>query len=178
MAEWRPITDFPNYQVSDSGEVVNIVTGKQLKPIHERTGYSHVTLCGDGRHKQTSIHRLVAREFINNPENKPMVNHIDGNKANNHVDNLEWCTYSENMQHAYRTGLQKPIASQIESSLARSAEVRRKPVRNINTGVEYPSIAECAKAENINHSAVSAHLAGKVKRPRFEYMIKEVKCNG
>ena len=177
MSEWRPIADFPNYQVSDTRDVVNTVTGKQLKPIRESTGYSHVTLCNNGQHHQTSVHRLVAQGFIPNPDNKPMVNHIDGDKSNNNIDNLEWCTQSENMHHAYRTGLQKPIPSQIESSLARSAEVRRKPVRNIDTGAEYSSIAECAKAENIQHSAVSAHLAGKVKRPRFEYMTKEVKYN-
>lgn len=172
MNEWRPVTGYPGYQVSTDGEVRNAATGRKLKPIQGSTGYSHVTLCDNGRHHQTSIHRLVAQEFIANPENKPIVNHIDGNKANNHVDNLEWCTSSENMKHAYRTGLQKPIPSQIECSLARSAEVRRRPVRNTDTGVEYPSIAECAKAENLQHSAISFHLAGKAKRPRFEYIDK------
>ena len=172
MDEWRPITRFPNYQISNNGDVVNITTGRKLKPIRESTGYSHVTLCDNGQQYQTSIHRLVAQEFIANPDNKPMVNHIDGDKSNNHVGNLEWCTPSENMQHAYRTGLQKPIASQIRSSLAKSAEVRRKPVRNLDTGAEYPSIAECAKAENLQHSAISFHLTGKAKHPRFEYIDK------
>ena len=172
MGKWLPITGFPNYAVSDNGDVMNVITGNKLKPIHMSIGYSYVALCNDGRQHRTGIHRLVAQEFIPNPNGKPMVNHIDGDKANNHVDNLEWCTPSENMQHAYRTGLQKPIASQIQYSLARAAEVRRKPVRNIDTGVEYSSIAECAKAENLQHSAVSFHLTGKAKRPRFEYIDK------
>ena len=172
MNEWRPITGFPNYEVSNDGDVVNLVTGRQLKPIRESTGYLHVTLCHEGHHHQTSVHRLVAQEFISNPDSKPFVNHIDGDKTNNQVDNLEWCTQSENMKHAYRTGLQKPIPSQIQQSLARSAEVRRRPVINLETGTRYESIAECAKAENLNHSAVSFHLAGKAKRPRFEYADK------
>lgn len=172
MDKWLPITGFSNYAVSNDGRVKNTVTDRELKPIRERTGYSHVTLCNGGKHHQTSIHRLVAQEFIPNPDDKPMVNHIDGDKANNRVDNLEWCTPSENMQHAYRTGLQKPIASQIQQSLAKSAEVRRKPVRNMDTGVEYSSVAECAKAENLQHSAVSFHLTGRAKRPRFEYIDK------
>lgn len=178
MDKWLPISKFPNYVISDDGRVKNMVTGRELKPIQESTGYSHVTLCNDGKHHQTSIHRLVAQTFIPNPNNKPMVNHIDGDKANNRVDNLEWCTQSENMRHAYRTGLQRSIDSQIQQSLARSAEVRRKPVRNTITGAEYRSIVDCAKAENLQHSAISAHLAGKVKHPRYEYMTKEAKYNG
>ena len=64
-----------------------------------------VTLCKDSKLFNASIHRLVADAFIENPYNKPCINHIDGNKRNNDISNLEWCTYGENALHAYKTGL-------------------------------------------------------------------------
>lgn len=169
MAEWREIKDSPAYKVSDDGRVINSSTGKILKP-QVSNGYSTVTLCdAKGQHRR-SVHRLVANEFISNSENKPFVNHIDGDKQNNKSDNLEWCTGSENMKHAYRIGLQKPIPSQIKSSLGKASENRKRPVRNVETGKTYPSIVECASAEGLCHAAVSFHLAGKARRTRFEYV--------
>lgn len=168
MANWKPISESPAYEVSDRGDVRNSKTGRILKPVRTN-GYSQVVLCdADGQHRR-SVHRLVAAEFIDNPHGYPVINHIDGNRTNNRVDNLEWCTQSENMKHAYHTGLQKPIRSQIEHSLSRAMEAHRRPVRNIDNGVEYESIAECARQEGLCHSAVSFHLAGKTKRRRFEY---------
>ena len=169
MVEWKKITNFSGYSVSDEGNVRNDLTGKVLKNRSLATGYQLVTLCDNNGHHQKSVHRLVAKEFIDNPRGCDFVNHIDGDKANNRVENLEWCTQSENMKHAYRTGLQKPIPSQIEYSLTRAKEAKMRPVVNIETGVLYPSIAECAKAENICHSAVSFHLSGKTKKQRFKY---------
>lgn len=94
---WITITDFPSYEVSDAGEVRNVITGLVLKAGLDRYGYCRVTLC-PGR-KDMKVHRLVALHFIENPENKPYVDHIDRNKANNHVDNLRWATQSENLQN-------------------------------------------------------------------------------
>ena len=68
-------------------------------------GYSSVDLCKDGTIKKYLIHRLVAEAFIPNPEKKPQVNHINGIKTDNRLDNLEWCTHSENMLHSYKQGL-------------------------------------------------------------------------
>lgn len=76
-----------------------------LKPLLSVRGYKVVSLCKNGVVKLNPVHRLVAETFIENLCNYNCVNHIDGDKTNNKVDNLEWCTYKENSQHAYRTGL-------------------------------------------------------------------------
>ena len=73
----------------------------------DNKGYKSCCLFKDGKRKYMSVHRLVAFNFIDNPENKPCVNHIDGNKLNNNFENLEWCTYQENTQHAFKNGLIK-----------------------------------------------------------------------
>jgi len=96
---WKPITDYP-YEISSLGRVRN-KQGKILKTYIQNSGYEQIKF--RGVHKQ--IHRLVAEAFIPNPMCKTLVNHIDGNKLNNTVDNLEWVTNSENIIHARRTGL-------------------------------------------------------------------------
>ena len=106
--EWKPIVDYENYHVSTYGRVKSfkgdtpIIRKPKLK-----NGYLSVGLNIDGKQKWVNIHQLVARAFIPNVENKPQVNHIDGQKLNCHVSNLEWATQSENIQHALRTGLKK-----------------------------------------------------------------------
>ena len=72
------------------------------------TGYKIVWMNIKGKQKHYYLHRLIAEAFIPNPDNKPQVNHIDGNKTNNNVENLEWVTSKENVHHAIRTGLMKP----------------------------------------------------------------------
>ena len=91
------------YVVFKSGDVFNLHGVKMVGRI-DRCGYCELILNG----KNHRVHRLVAEAFIPNPDNLPCVNHIDGNKQNNSVDNLEWCTHSENMIHAYQTGLEQP----------------------------------------------------------------------
>lgn len=98
---WKKVDGFPNYSVSNLGRVRNDKSGKQLKP-YNMLGYTQVTLRHGGMSVKHTIHRLVAKAFIPNPEGKPQVNHIDGIRSNNCVDNLEWCTSHENNLHAYR----------------------------------------------------------------------------
>jgi len=100
------ITD---YKVSNTGSVFNIKTRNYLSGSHDSRGYVVVSIYSQEKLYSKKIHRLVAEAFIPNPENKPQVNHIDGNKQNNHVSNLEWNSPSENGKHAYRTGLHKPL---------------------------------------------------------------------
>ena len=116
--QWQPIPDYSNYEISDFGRVRKVLYHTNdgceavlLKPT-PRHGYLRVWLWNDkGERKKIFVHRLVAMCFIDNPDNKPEVNHIDGDKQNNRVDNLEWCTTTENCQHAYDTGLRKPHPS-------------------------------------------------------------------
>lgn len=98
------------YYISDEGDIYSIKRKKLLKrSIHgKESQYYCVTLSKDGKCTTALIHRLVAQHFIPNPENKPSVNHIDGNKLNNRVDNLEWATWSEQQRHAYELGLRVP----------------------------------------------------------------------
>lgn len=110
------IPEFPNYRIYENGKIesnfkfkTNIPcdTWREVKPILDKgIGYLIVTLCdGKGKRKNKRVHRLLAQAYIPNPENKAHINHIDGNKQNNCLSNLEWNTPKENTKHAIRTGL-------------------------------------------------------------------------
>lgn len=111
-----PIKDFPDYYITDTGDVYSRQyyrnpNGRirKLKPSLGKTGYLRVCLYDKNRKKHMRlVHRLVACAFIPNPENKCEINHIDGNKQNNNVFNLEWATRSENILHAYKELGKKP----------------------------------------------------------------------
>lgn len=100
---WKQINNLP-YEISSLGKIRNL-KGKVLKTYIQNSGYEQIKLNYQRLHIHKSIHRLVAEAFIANPLNKLYVNHIDGNKLNNTVNNLEWCTNSENILHARKTGL-------------------------------------------------------------------------
>ena len=99
-----PIANFDGYLIDETGQVVNANKGNRLTPHLNENGYLYVTLRKDNRSRTKAVHRLVAETFIPNPDNKPFVNHIDADRTNPHRINLEWCTQSENIKHAYNLG--------------------------------------------------------------------------
>lgn len=97
------IEGFENYEVSNLGKVRNIKSGIVLKPQPDKDGYLRLGLYENNKKKKLFLHRIIATTFIDNPEAKPQVNHIDENKLNNDLSNLEWCTARENLVHGTRT---------------------------------------------------------------------------
>lgn len=106
---WKDIKGYESlYQVSSYGRVKSLITNKIRKEDTNNWGYKKVTLHKDGKSKSFFIHRLVATHFIKNPNKYSEVNHKDGDKSNNHISNLEWCTRSHNMKHAIENELITP----------------------------------------------------------------------
>lgn len=102
--DFVPIKGYEEYLISKEGKVYSPKTNKLLG-MRDRGGYLAFTVCVNNKRKDLFLHRALAVTFIPNPENLPFINHKDGNKHNNVLDNLEWCTGSQNVQHAYDTGL-------------------------------------------------------------------------
>lgn len=109
--------------MSNNGTVIHIRRREVIKSSLNHKGYPHVCL---ENKKTKTVHRIVAETFIPNPENKPQVNHIDGNKQNNNVDNLEWVTNKENMDHAVRIGLRAESDKKISLAMTGSKNHRAK----------------------------------------------------
>ena len=112
-----------NYVVSTDGRLYNTKTGKlkSMKTV-STNGYVKAYMYHNGRDYHTHIHRIVAKAFVPNPDNKPEVNHINGNKLDNNFKNLEWVTGSENIRHAFKTGLIKNIKRGSDSNFAKYTE--------------------------------------------------------
>lgn len=141
--QWVDVVGYEGlYRVSDQGRVYSVKRGKTLHPRRRQFGYVDVTLSKDGNVTHHLVHRLVALAFIPNPDNKPQVNHMDGNRWNDRAENLEWVTASENQRHRFDV-------------LLRGTR-REKAVICLESGKEYPSIRKAAKAINRSASAVSS----------------------
>lgn len=155
LEEWKPIKGFEHYQISNRGRVKG--PRGLMKTRRNSRGYVIVGLRNGGKKQKIfSVHRLVAEAFIPNPENKPQVNHIDGDPTNNNVENLEWVTQRENQLHAYQIGLQKPDIK----TLRENASKRRKCVRVINEklGIDqvFESAIKASKELKINYRTIRA----------------------
>ena len=139
------LKEFDNmYSVSDDGKIYSFKNNKKTEligKIKEKTGYREILINHKGKRKYFLVHRLVAIAFVENPENKPMVNHKneDGNKLNNAADNLEWATGTENNIHARNNGLQickinQEIADKIRLDYANGGFTNRSLAKKYNLG--------------------------------------------
>lgn len=188
---WKDIVGYEGkYHVSNLGRVKSLnrvierqhpksktmtIKEKVLSLAKGENGYLYVNLRSGKTGIIKSVHRLVAIAFIQNPENKYAVNHKDGIKTNNNIENLEWVTQSENGKHAYRIGLKVCAFTRdcIMKGVAASAEARIKASRkvlNTRTGNVYESIKDVAKDMNMSPSAIYASLSGRIKnKPYLKY---------
>lgn len=151
------IKEYPNYAACENGDIINITTGKILKPI-ERRGYYDVGLYKDGKETIKSVHRLIAEAFLPNPQNLPCVNHKDENKHNNCVDNLEWCSYQYNNYY----GKNKPVNNLKNGPIANSKSVMQMS-KNRTIIKLYSSAREAARQTGLNQSNISKCCNGKYK---------------
>lgn len=169
IEKWLPVVGFEGfYEVSNTGKLRGVerkvlgsgkqhtrtAAGKDKKLYVGMTGYPVAQLCRNGKQRLRPIHRLVAEAFIPNPNNYPVVNHLDGNKLNNNVSNLEWCTYKRNSVHAVEIGLNKC----------------KKRVMNVDTGEVYESESEAAIAVGMSFQAVSLSAIRGIGRIKWKFV--------
>lgn len=162
--EWRPIAgyegeyDVSNYgRVRSRGFVQEAVDGRRIlmKPrllTQQKTkdGYMRVEISRQGKQKRFAVHRLVASAFIPNPDGKPQVNHIDSNRSNNRVENLEWVTASENSIHGYKYGLFNPDPTKMINA-------KKKPVIR-SDGKVFSSVVDAARDAGLSGSGLQWHM--------------------
>lgn len=142
-----PIEGFPKYRVDRYGNVYNS-RKELLKQSVTRNGYLRVSLNNEAtKHKRFLVHRLVALAFIPNKNNLPQINHIDRDKKNNNVNNLEWCSPLENLMHSH--------------VIEKASLAKEQPVRCITTGKIYSSIKEATQKLGLPHSNIIACCKGR-----------------
>ena len=174
---WKDIEGFEKYQISSYGRVKSLKNNKESIKKHSISsrGYLVVTLFKNNISKTLSVHRLVANTFIENKDNKLTVNHIDGNKLNNNISNLEWATYSENTKHAWDTGLMENA----RKAAIIATEASKKQIYSKKLDITFNSCSEAANYLQSNYfknnnlmtiqSSICSLLNNKVTKSKYDY---------
>ena len=145
------VEGFEKYEVSNLGRVRNIESGRVLKPQLHHSGYLGLRLCENNKQKYLYLHRIIATAFIDNPDEKPQVNHIDENKLNNDLSNLEWCTERENAIHGTRTkriaekNFKKVIQLDLNDNILNVFKSMKQAEQE--TGIDASSISRCCNGK-------------------------------
>lgn len=164
----KQIENYPNYYISLTGDVFSLKTMKFLKQQNHPMGYKVVNLTlKNSKQKIELVHRLVAKTYILNINNKPHINHIDGNKSNNLIFNLEWCTHQENMRHAWDNGLNKTSEKQreigkinIKKAVEIGSKLKRKKIIDTSNGKIYDYAKDAANDLGLNKQTLTNWLNG------------------
>jgi HNH endonuclease/NUMOD4 motif len=164
---WKD-TEYENYEVSNTGKVRNKNTKRELKLALTRKGYLKAQVKDNTKHVGRYIHRLVAQSFIPNPNNCPQVDHLDNDKSNNHVSNLEWVTNKENHRRKVADGL---------NVVPENAGRPKQPIEQLDLEgrsiAVYSSIAEAVKATGIPQPKISCVLSG-TQKTTHGYTFKRI----
>lgn len=180
---WKDIIGYENhYQVNELGQIRTLKdsptckAGTVLKSqTNHKNGYVYQMLYKDGKQKLFRLHRLVAIAFLPNPYNYKQINHINGDKTDNRVENLEWCSQEQNMLHAYKTGLEKPSEKQ-KKAIREINKLKSKPVIQLKNKEEiatYCSISEASRVTGVSIACISRCCNGRRKSSQgFEWRFQ------
>lgn len=154
--KWLPVIGYEGlYEVSDEGQVRHVRNGHVIKSITRSSGYVFVPMYKNNFKKVNALHRIVAMAFVENPEGKDAIAHIDGKKGNNSADNLMWVSIEDN-----------PMAS-IEQS---GGTTKKKSVIDLSTKETYESLALACKETGVNYNTAIVHIHRDVPNKRFQYV--------
>ena len=163
MEIWKNIKEHPDYEVSNLGRVKSLKSNIIMNQYKSQSGYLNVYLYNSGKRKGFRVHRLVAQEFLVKHSDNLEVNHIDNNKENNCVQNLEWCTRSENIKHSFDNGHR-------ENNIKKLIESNSKVVIDLTTGIFYDSMSDACRKTNSNLKREQARNYYNCKTLRFKYI--------